>query len=219
MDNEKLYINYFMIGQLSNKTILFEYEPIIDANNTYKKSALEIFEKYCSQDKLRSHERDQINSTNGNFYITIGKADIICITFAIKSYPQRTAYELLEHIIKHKIPLSNIINREAEISIRNEIDKYQDIKHVNNMKTIDNDLKEIKVGIVTNLKSITNNIDKVHDLETNSEKIKVGAEEFKQKAIELKRVTWWNNCRLSIVIGLLAVGILLAIILPIVLKT
>jgi hypothetical protein len=218
MDANKIYIEYFLIGQLSTKTILFEYEPINDSSNSKKKASFEIFEKYCSQDKLRTQERDQINSPTGNYYIAIGKADIICIAFVLKSYPQRTIYELMENIIKNKIPLSNVINYEYEIGIRNEIDKYQNINHVDNFKPLHNDIQEVKVEIRQNLKTLATNIDKVHELDVKAERIKEGAKTFEQDAIELKRVTWWNNCRLTIIIGLLVIGIILAIVLPIVLK-
>jgi hypothetical protein len=192
-------IKYFILKQLNTGESLFEYAITTDNKNEVNK----VFDKIQKINTYTEGERNRLQiSKQLDLYYSIfnkGKIGIIVIS---KHYPVYKVYQLFDKI-----------QNEEDISKYKEIlDYHQDIAKVDTIVSINTDLKEIEGDLKTNIKKVLNSTDNARELQERSERIKDTALDFSKNAIELKKVTCWQNFKWWI-IGITVFSILVSVIL------
>ena len=99
-----------------------------------------------------------------------------------------------------------------------EIKRRQDQNNFNKIAEIQKDVDEIKVQMKENIKKQVDSMEDVNKLEEKSANLKMQTADYANNANTLKKVTWRQNCKLTIIIAVIIIAIVLAIVLPIVLK-
>jgi preprotein translocase subunit SecE len=128
---------------------------------------------------------------------------------------------MFDTINKDHIPL--MVNDKGELNpsgkqmLKKIVDDFQNAK--DKINDIHADVREIQIDMKNNIKNIVANVDDAKKLQQTSDNIRVGADTYKKNAGELKRVTWWQNCKLTIIIISVVVVIALVIIIPLVVKS
>jgi hypothetical protein len=216
-------IKYVLIGNTATSTMMAEFSAV--KNTQMQTEAKQIFEKMSKLADKRVDERGKIQGKNQEtYYFTHITPAVFVLLLAQSSYPERHAFDLIENINKDSIHLlvdakSGELTSSGRQSLKNLVDKYQDIKNISKISQIENDVKDIKLDLNENIRKVVSNVEDAKQLEDKSHRIKNNADAFKKDSKALERATWWQNCKLTIIIGVIVIGLILVIVLPLVLKS
>ena len=211
-------IKYVLMGNVSNEKIMAEH--IVIKNSQVQTEAKQIFEKISKSGEKKVEERNKIEGSNGNYYFTITAPNIFYLVHTEHSYPERHVFAFVDQLNKDNIPL--LINEKGELnsagkqSLKNVVEKYQDVNNLSNISRLESDVRDIKLEMNQNIKKMVSNVEDTKNLDSKAGKIKDNADLFKKDAKKLERMTWWQNCKLTIIIGVIVVSVILVIVLPIV---
>ena len=217
--DDKTPIKYLLIGDSSTNKIITEFSSGNSQPKT-KKEINQIFNKLCKSPNKKIDERNKITSKNENYYFTFSKPDLIYILLANNQYPERYVFELIQKINDEKIP--NMVNDETRElnpsgrqALKQLIDTYQEPKNINKIAEIQSDVNSIKVDMKKNINKMVESVEDVNDLEKKSEALKLETNDYKKNSIEVRKITWWQNFKLWIILGLVVLILIIIIILTV----
>ncbi len=107
------------------------------------------------------------------------------------------------------------LNPNGRQALKELVNKYQDIKNINKISAIQEDVDAIKVDMKKNINAMVKSVEDVDDLQNKSEQLKLESQDYKKNSVELRKITWWQNFKLWLIIGgivLLLVAIILIIV-------
>ena len=96
------------------------------------------------------------------------------------------------------------LNPNGRQKLKEIIEKYQDKDKVDRIGAIQNDVDEVKVEVKKNINRMVENVEDVQRLEEKSNLLKDASREYEKNSDEIKRITWWKNVKLWVIIILLA---------------
>ena len=216
LDDDKTPIKYLLIGDSSTNKIITEFSSG-NAPSKTKKEINQIFNKLCKSQNKKIDERNKITSKNENYYFTFSNPDLIYILLANNQYPERHVFELIQKINDEKIPNSvndetRELNPSGRQALKQLIDHYQDPKNINKIAEIQKDVDSLKVDMKKNINKMVESVDNVNELQDKSEALKLETDDYKKNAIEVRRITWWQNFKLWIILAGLVLLLILIII-------
>jgi vesicle-associated membrane protein 7 len=207
-------IKYLLIGNTDTVKIITEY--VVVRTSQTQMEAKQIFEKLSKSQEKKIDERNKIQSNQGNYYFTISRPNVFFLLLVEMNYSERKVFELIENICDDKIP--TMVNDKGELNgsgrqlLKQIVDRYQDGS--SRLSDVSNDVNEIQLEMKDNIKKVLTNVEDVKKLQESSDRIKLSSDEYKKNAKSLERATWWQNCKLNIIIGSVVLGLLLIIIIP-----
>lgn len=209
-------IKYLLLGDASTLKIITEFQTGSTASKT-KKEINQIFSKICKSQNKKYDERNKITSKTQNYYFTITKPDLVFLVLAEQSYPERLIFQLIEAINELQIPLmindeTNELNPQGRQELKDLVDKYQDQRNFNKIAAIQNDVDNIKIDMKNNINKMVSSIADVKDLENKSDALKNLTEDYKKTSVEVRKVTWWQNFKMWIILGAVVLLLILIII-------
>jgi hypothetical protein len=210
-------IKYLLIGDSSTNKIITEFTAG-NAQSKTKKEINQIFNKLCKSTNKKLDERNKITSKDENYYFTFTRPDLIFILLAQNDYPERYIFELIQKINEENIPTmvndeTRELNPSGRQALKQLIDVYQDPKNINRLSDIQSDVDSIKVDMKQNINKMVESVEDVNDLQNKSEALKMETSDYQKNAVEIKRITWWQNFKLWLILG----GVVLILILLIIL--
>lgn len=209
-------IKLVLIGNIDTKQIVTEFTAL--KNDQMKNDSHLIFEKICSQGKSNYNNRNKIQLNQGYAYFIIYPLNRLYFVVCESSYPERVVWDMIDLIDKDNIFLLTTekgdLNANGKQLLKNIIDKYQDMSKVNRIHEINSDLSEIKDEMHNNIKKASDNILNVQELDDKAYKIKLNADSFKTDARRLERVSWWQNCKWTLILIAIVVVLLLIFVVP-----
>jgi hypothetical protein len=210
-------IKYLLIGDSSTNKIITEFTAG-NAQSKTKKEINQIFNKLCKSTNKKLDERNKITSKDENYYFTFTRPDLIFIILAQNDYPERYIFELIQKINEENIPTmvndeTRELNPSGRQALKQLIDVYQDPKNINRLSDIQSDVDSIKVDMKQNINKMVESVEDVNDLQNKSEALKMETSDYQKNAVEIKRITWWQNFKLWLILG----GVVLILILLIIL--
>jgi hypothetical protein len=218
-EDDKSPIKYILIGDSSSMKIITEFSTGNPSQKT-KKEINRIFTKLAKVENKKYDDRNKITSKDENYYFMNIKPDLLFIVLANNQYPERYVFELISKIVEENIPTmindeTKELNPNGRQALKDLVNKYQDIKNINKIAEIQEDVNAIKVDMKKNINNMVQSLDDVNDLQNKSEQLKLESEDYKKNAKELKNITWWQNVKLWIIIivlVLIVVGIIVGIV-------
>ena len=212
---DKTPIKYLLIGDSSTNKIITEFSSG-NAQPKTKKEINQIFNKLCKTPNKKLDERNKITSKNENYYFTFCHPDLIYLILVNNEYPERYVFELIQKINDEKIPTmvndeTRELNPSGRQSLKQLIDVYQDPKNISKIADLQSDVNSIKVDMRKNINKMVESVDDVNQLQEKSAALKLESSEYKQNSVEVRRLTWWQNFKMWIILG--GVVLLLIIIL------
>ena len=218
--NDKTPIKYVLIGDPGTNKIITEFSAS-GVNSNVKKEINRIFSKLTKIPNRNYDERNKITAKEENYYFIYKKPNFLFVVLAISEYPERYVFELIDKIVEDNIP--SMINDETKElnptgrqALKDLVNKYQDIKNINKIAEIQEDVNAIKIDMKKNINKMVESVEDVNDLQNKSEQLKLESQDYKKNAVELRKITWWQNFKLWIIIigvVLVLIGIILAIVL------
>ena len=218
--DDKMPIKYVLIGDSTTLKIITEFSTGNPTQKT-KKEINRIFNKLAKLPNKKYDERNKIASKEENYYFINIKPDLLFIVLANSQYPERYVFELISKIVEENIPTmvndeTRELNPSGRQALKELVNKYQDIKNINKIAEIQEDVNAIKIDMKKNINKMVESVEDVNDLQNKSEQLKLESQDYKKNAVELRKITWWQNFKLwLIIIGvvLVLIGIILAIVL------
>ena len=212
---DKTPIKYLLIGDSSTNKIITEFSSG-NAQPKTKKEINQIFNKLCKTPNKKIDERNKITSKNENYYFTFCHPDLIYLVLVNNEYPERYVFELIQKINDEKIPTmvndeTRELNPSGRQALKQLIDVYQDPKNISKIADLQSDVNSIKVDMRKNINKMVESVDDVNQLQEKSAALKLESTEYKQNSVEVRRLTWWQNFKMWIILG--GVVLLLLIIL------
>ena len=218
--NDKTPIKYVLIGDSTTLKIITEFSTGNPTQKT-KKEINRIFNKLAKLPNKKYDERNKITAKDENYYFMNVKPDLLFIVLANSQYPERYVFELISKIVEENIPTmvndeTRELNPSGRQALKELVNKYQDIKNINKIAEIQEDVNAIKIDMKKNINKMVESVEDVNDLQNKSEQLKLESQDYKKNAVELRKITWWQNFKLWIIIigvVLVLIGIILAIVL------
>ena len=215
--DDKMPIKYVLIGDAAAVKIITEFSAgNIDSKK--KKEINRIFNKLAKLPNKKYDERNKITSKDENYYFMNVKPNYLFIILVNNQYPERYAFELIAKIMEENIPTmindeTGELNPSGRQALKELVNKYQDIKSINKIAEIQSGVDSLKVDMKKNITKMVESVDNVNELQNKSEQLKLETEDYKKTSVEIRKLTWWQNCKLWVII----IGIVLLLVLIIVL--
>ena len=215
--DDKMPIKYVLIGDAASVKIITEFSAgNIDSKK--KKEINRIFNKLAKLPNKKYDDRNKITSKDENYYFMNVKPNYLFIILVNNQYPERYAFELISKIMEENIPTmindeTGELNPSGRQALKELVNKYQDIKSINKIAEIQGSVESLKVDMKKNITKMVESVDNVNELQNKSEQLKLESQNYKDSSVEIRKLTWWQNCKLWVII----IGIVLLIILIIVL--
>ena len=217
--NDKTPIKYVLIGDPGTNKIITEFSAS-GVNSNVKKEINRIFSKLTKIPNRNYDERNKITAKEENYYFIYKKPNFLFVVLAISEYPERYVFELIDKIVEDNIP--SMINDETKElnptgrqALKDLVNKYQDIKNINKIAEIQEDVNSLKVDMKKNIAKMVESVENVNELQNKSEQLKLETQDYKDNSVTLRKLTWWQNAKLWIII----IGVVLILVLIIVLAT
>ena len=211
---DKTPIKYLLIGDSSTNKIITEFSS--DNFQPNKKQINQIFTKLCKTPNKNLNERNKITSKNENYYFTFCHPDLIYLILVNNEYPERYVFELIQKINDEKIPSminddTKELNPSGRQALKKLINEFQDPRNISKIADLQSDVNSLKVDMRKNINKMVESVDDVNQLQEKSAALKLESTEYKQNSVEVRRLTWWQNFKMWIILG--GVVLLLIIIL------
>jgi nitrogen fixation/metabolism regulation signal transduction histidine kinase len=220
MSDLEIYIKYFLIGDLDTFKQITEYSTnALDSND--KKSASRIFQKISKTEDRQYEIRNKISAKGNNYYFMNYRPNIVFIAFVEDSFPDRLVWQMFDEIRTEEI-LSMVnestkeLNPNGRQKLKEIIEKYQDKDKLDKIASIQNDVNEVKIEVKKNIDKMVENVEDVEKLQEKSNELKEASHDYKSNSDEIRKITWWQNFKLWIIlilVVLLFIGIILIIVL------
>ena len=204
MSEKNIYIKYFLIGDLDTNKAITEYTTSSFASAD-KKSAGQIFKKLCKTEERKFEERNIISAKENKYYFISYQPNIVFIAFVDSSYPDRLVFQMFDEIRTENV-LSNINDSTKELDpngrqkLKDIIEKYQEKDKVNKIGALEKEVNELKFDIKKNIDKMVENVEDVEKLQVKSQELKESSQDYKNNAVEIRKITWWQNFKLWIII-------------------
>lgn len=227
-------LKYLFLGNLINKNDLSDYpqkssDQVQQIVKQYATEGKQIFQQLCSSGYDKFEERQKIDNNNGHFFFTTTLNGIFYLAFTENGYPDRYIFELFDKIKNEGLNL--LINEKGKLSsagndkLKSFFKNYQDSSQINNIALANLEIEGVKVEMKNNIKSLMANTQDLNvisyfkqALDQKGQKIKEGSVVFQKDAKELESITWWKNCKLTLIIVAIIITIILAIAIPLAVK-
>ena len=219
MSDDKTPIKYVIIGDSGTAKIIAEFSSG-NVESNIKKEINRIFNKLTKSQFKKYDERNKITSKENNYYFIHIKPSLLFIVLANNQYPERHVFELISKIVEENIPTmindeTQELNPTGRQALKDLVDKYQDIKNISKIAEIQEDVNSLKVDMKKNIAKMVESVENVNELQNKSEQLKLETQDYKNNSVTLRKITWWQNFKLWIII----IGVILLIDLIIVLAT
>jgi len=219
MSDLEIYIKYFLIGDLDTFKQITEYSTnALDSND--KKSASRIFQKISKTEDRQYEIRNKISAKGNNYYFMNYRPNIVFIAFVEDSFPDRLVWQMFDEIRTEEI-LSMVnestkeLNPNGRQKLKEIIEKYQDKDKLDKIASIQNDVNEVKIEVKKNIDKMVENVEDVEKLQEKSNELKEASHDYKSNSDEIRKITWWQNFKLWIIlilVVLIFIGIILYIV-------
>ena len=200
---KKIYIKYFLIGDIDTSKIITEYSTNLISSKE-KKNAIQIFKRICKSNERRYEENNIITAKDNKYYFSLFQPSTVFISYALNSYPQTLIFELFEEIKKSNI--LTLINEETKElnpngrqDLKQMIEKYQENEKLKRFEEIKKDIDDVKIEIKKSVNNMLDNVESVENLEERINELNEETKEYMNNVEYDKKITWWQNAKFRII--------------------
>ena len=212
---KKIYIKYFLIGDIDTSKIITEYSTNLISSKE-KKNAIQIFKRICKSNERRYEENNIITAKDNKYYFSLFQPSTVFISYALNSYPQTLIFELFEEIKKSNI--LTLINEETKElnpngrqDLKQMIEKYQENEKLKRFEEIKKDIDDVKIEIKKSVNNMLDNVESVENLEERINELNEETKEYMNNVEYDKKITWWQNAKFRIIALSIVIFIIVAV--------
>lgn len=218
------HLRYAMLIRTENNETLIE-GSICENPRSYAKEAQKIKEKMIEVD-LKPNERKKITSKkHGNWLCECDANNILVICLIEEGYPERLGYAFINEIRKSVSDIPNYYGmtaKEMDSAYRTEFDnlskKYNDPNSIDKLSSVNSKVDLATSKMQDNLKQALENQQDMTNVKTKSEGLLNMAKDYNDNADELRKIMYWRNMKLKMIMGVMGGAGVFALVLPIIQK-
>jgi hypothetical protein len=117
-----------------------------------------------------------------------------------------------------KTAAESSLSKKAKSILQDVCKKYEDPSSVDKTQKILGQVDAVKGQMQGNIASMLKNTEKAEDMAAKSEQLNEQASVFKKRSTDLKKQMQWKNLKMTLILGGIILVIVLAIVLPLILK-
>ena len=200
---KKIYIKYFLIGDIDTSKIITEYSTNLITSKE-KKNAIQIFKRLCKSSERRYEENNIITSKDDKYYFSLYQPSTAFISYAINSYPQKLIFELFEEV-KNKNILSMLneetkdLDSKGRQELKQIIEKYQENEKMKRFEEIKKDINDVKISVKNNINKMIDSVESVENLEEKISELNDDTKEYLEYAQYDKKIAWYQSAKFRII--------------------
>jgi hypothetical protein len=208
-------IKYVFLGNSQSGKPIGEYPS--KPKEQWSQDSKTIFDRYCKSNTAKIDQRNKVAGTDGNICFIIMPSNIFYLIIAEFDQQEREVFQLIDEIHRDSIYLltdeKGDLNKIGKTSLKTLIESH--MRKSPQTKKISDEVDDIKIEMKAAIAKTVSNVENVQSLEHKAVKIKESSHTFKKNANELRKITCWQNCKWTIILVILIIGVLLVIIIPI----
>lgn len=217
-------IRYGMIlRQSDNETLLSG--SISSNSKAYSKEAGKVKEKML-QAGLNPNERKKfVSPKNGNWQCECDGNKILFVVLVADGYPERLGYELIDKLRKGLVEVPNYfalspMDTEKAFFAQFEqlMGKYNDPKSFDATSSVSAKVDLAKSKMENNMKAALANTQDLQNVESKTNNLKEMAKEMEKDSDELRKIMYWRNMKLKMIMTIMGGAASFSVILPIIQK-
>jgi len=218
------HLLYSMVVRSSDKETLIGGSVCAPGNN-YDKDAGKIKDKML-QSSLQPYERKRIVTGDRNTWVAECDANrMLYIALFAENYPDRLLYQFLNDLKEKFSALPNITTAkpsEVNNALRQKFEelsrKYNDPSSVDKTAAVSMKIDEATKKTEASLKQALLNQQMTEEVHEKSKNVKNLASNYSENAEELRKIMYWRNVKLKIILGVMGVAALLSVSMPVIEK-
>ncbi|MGK3734144.1 MAG: hypothetical protein ACI8RD_013403 [Bacillariaceae sp.] len=142
-------------------------------------------------------------------------------------YPSRVAITMLTDLYTTfsakygdaaKTAAENSLSKKAKKILEDSCKKFADPSSVDKTQQVLGQVDAVKGQMQNNIADMLKNTEKADDMAAKSEQLNEQASVFKKRSTDLKKQMQWKNLKMTIILGGVILVIVLAIVVPLVMK-
>lgn len=213
-------IKHIFIGNTNSQGTIANITLSNKSPRTNFNDCTKIFNKICNTGQTQPGSRNKLLVSNSLLvYYEILSPDVFFLAYVENNFPDYHVYGLFESIHKKqihtKVSLNGELNSVGETELKEEVSNKQSLGN-DPINSINKDINDTKVVIKKNVDDLLKSTNDARELENISSNIKVEAQDYQDNANDLKKETFWQNCKWTIIVIGAIVLIALVIVIPIV---
>jgi len=117
-----------------------------------------------------------------------------------------------------KTAAESSLSKKAKSILQDVCKKYEDPSSVDKTQKILGQVDAVKGQMQGNIASMLKNTEKAEDMAAKSEQLNEQASVFKKRSTDLKKQMQWKNLKMTLILGGIILVIVLAIVVPLIVK-
>ena len=214
-------IKYLLIGNPDDCEEIGHY-PERGASKTTAKEANKIFKKLSESGIQTKDIRNKVdNRSKGFYYFIINSKNIFYLILGDDNLKEGDAFGLIDELQNENIPTmidskSGKLNLEGKKKLKEMVEDFEKNKS-NRIQRIQKEVDQVKNIVNDNIKGMYTNAESVETIKEKAAELSEEAKKYKNSATDLKRTTWWQNCKWWIIL-IVVIVLLIIIIIPVSLR-
>mmetsp|Transcript_22382 Transcript_22382/g.26973 ORF Transcript_22382/g.26973 Transcript_22382/m.26973 type:complete len:224 (+) Transcript_22382:295-966(+) len=167
-----------------------------------------------------------VNAQIGTLHLAAEEVDVVSVVTAA-NYPRRTAFQLLAEVreyVTSNVTPDMITQASSEEELKGTCKtflgevfaKYNDLASVDKLTAVNLQIEDVKTVMEGNINRVLENAESLSNIEDKSDNLRHGAQQFARKSEDLRRLLWWRNLKMKLIVGLLVGCVLGYILVPII---
>jgi len=214
-------IQYILIGNPDDCEEIGHY-PDRNAPKDISKEAAQIFQKFVDSGvKTKDLRNSTDNRGKGHYFFTINSNNIFYFIAGDNTLIESKAFELIDILQEANIPLkkdskTGKLNKDGREQLKTLVEDFMK-KNTDKIQETQSLVDKVEGIMKENIIAACANTEDLDTIQQKAIDLEKGAEEYKNSAVKLKRITWWQNCKWIIILAAVII-LLIIIIVPISLK-
>lgn len=219
-ENTRGNVRYTAIGRIQDRVLIATYHHYTTGAPGAK--YLAVAQKVLNSDKVLSQQSANVpNAVDDASCLMQTDKKYMFIAFVSKTYPERTAFELLKQVRKDFMDkeeanaasaTENSMSKSCKKFMQPAATKFDDVASVNKVAAVQAQVDDVKMTMEDNVQQMLRQHEKLEDLEDKADTMRSEASKFKRGAGQLASKMWWQNMRLWCIIVIITIIVLMIII-------
>eukprot|EP01017_Pseudomicrothorax_dubius_P036789 TRINITY_DN5301_c0_g1_i3.p1 TRINITY_DN5301_c0_g1~~TRINITY_DN5301_c0_g1_i3.p1 ORF type:complete len:266 (+),score=70.23 TRINITY_DN5301_c0_g1_i3:101-799(+) len=214
-------LKFFGLGSIRDGTLLFTHSGLRDFEATGKSECQSLLTR-VQENNVAANERQKVTTQSGSWFFLVDEREFGYFLLTRPGYAERLAFEMIRDA-KFQVdvindPTSPSLKRQLKSSIETLFGKFNRPEKLDSLSQAQANVEGVQLVMEDNIRKLMVNTESIDGLSQKTQKMNDMSRNFQKQSADLARIMYWRNMKLKIIIGVLVVGILLYIIIPIVKK-
>lgn len=196
-----------------------------DNSSVYTKESNKIKDKMIEAKLLPNERKKIVSPKNGPWICEVDGNNILYIVLTHPDYQERLGYQLINDMKRGLSEVPNYYNATSkeiqkayESTFMDLIKKYNDPGSFDNLSKVSGKVDVATKAMESNIKKALENQQDLNNVNAKAENLKNLAQEFNENADEMRKIMYWRNMKLKMIMGMMGGAAAFSVVMPIIQK-